>query len=350
MSVFNIPSVLDLSRRCTRLDHYWHGSGRLDAPTNITTGHVELVRELVHTYGADVNLVVENKDPKATPLVLALSLDRNVCRSVAQSLLEHGAQITTPSINVLNLPTVSISEIDLFATYNPDNFFYALRECSYSNWRMYDTPLTGAIRMGREEIAVQLLTHGAPSQVDFDLTTSVDLAAPRRNLPQTARDRFCQPFLLAAVKEMPRVMQALLERGADPTVTLTEEQARDFPGYTDCRTALDIVRKKLAELRSWEEERLPQHLSNADELLQRKKEAIFSLTRDYEDVEISLVQAGVLVSEGLNLATLPTSGPERVSHKRHKTVAIQENHPESEDTPTLGINNIKSIEEGHAAL
>ena len=34
---------------------------------------------------------------------------------------------------------------------------------------------------------------------------------------------------------------------ADPTLTITETQAKWLPDYADCRTMLDIVRKKLAE-------------------------------------------------------------------------------------------------------
>jgi hypothetical protein len=332
-----------LSSQYIRLDHSWLASSRLGAPANIITAHIELVRELVHTYGANVSLQAEKKGSKnVTSLVLAFSLDSDACRTIVQILLEHGAQLTTPSTNVLNLPMVSTSDIDLFATYSPDKFSRALRECSSS----YDTPLTHAIVTGREEIAVQLLTHGALPQVDSDLTTIVGA-----NLPWITTD-LPPPLLLAALKEMPLVMKALLERGADPAVTLTEEQAKRFWDYRDCRTALDIVRFKLAELHSWEEEeeRLPQHLSNADELLQRKKDAIFSLIGDYEEVEVSLVQAKVPVSEGLDLAISSPSGPE-VSRKRPKTFAIQGKYPESQDTPTLiSIEKIKSKEEGQAAL
>jgi len=106
--------------------------------------------------------------------------------------------------------------------------------------------------------------------------------------------RFEQPIVLAAEFEMPKLIEILLANGADPSTSVTEAYRTNSIYYGDCRNVLEIVQKKLVELREWDvskEHGMPQLGGKCGMLWEAKKTAIDALIAEYESAEGILARA-----------------------------------------------------------
>ena len=337
------------------------------------TAHIEIVEILLNTYNADVNLLAGRLDSQQGMrsvhiLEVALQHPRDICRSFLKMFLQHGASLfdrskRTISKSVLHLAIVRNQDaLDIFAEHD-SNFIHAITKAVWTESMRCDTPLTGAIKSGFEGVALKLLSYGAPPHLTFDssLDAEVGFGPPGKSAAEIAQKYFWQPILVAAENEMPKLLMGLLDRGADPHTTLTDEQARSMIEHRDCRNVLDIVRAKLMELRNWhkEDECINYDIKGTPEetkQLTGKENAVIRLIREYEEAEARLVTLSSQMTDGVNLEESPRPVSFRPQKKvqlgvpRSKEVPIQTSQTSDVDFQGLDFRKLKTLEDGHSAL
>jgi len=315
-----------------------------------------MVDLLSGTYGADVELYT---DDTMSPLAMALKHPEHIARPLVKLLLHHSppfAQSVKNSVENAFYFALSrgVTVFDLFAEHDPQGFSQTTRDVTY-NFLTYDTALTSAIYNGMEATALQLVSLGVPLETAI---SSEDTIKARFGTvtPEEAQKKFWQPILLAAVRGMPRLIQELLKRGANPAAPLPAQVDKE---YEDCSTALDIVRKKLVEMRRWSMDDeakgypLPGQTDTNEERLQRKADALAAMIRDFESIEADLVERGVKPSEqGLRVQLETKTKKRRVvgieSEKGDKSDVLE--GPLAEDLHSFDISQLETMEDGHKAL
>lgn len=331
---------------------------------------------LLDIYHADVNTIVGKQDDQrgtrtADVLEAALQHPRDTCRSLLRILLQRGASLLSPSTGTVSKSLLLLvlqrgeDVLDIFAELDSQGFAHAIKKFTWGESMRHQNALTGAIGLGLEDTAFKLLSYGAPLKLEFDSSLDAQQKSSFHNFGKTALEAaegdFWQPILCAAHYEMPRLVLELLDRGADPNSRLTDHQARSLIGYRDCRSVLDLVGAKLAELRGWrkEDETLPQvFVGTPEESKQRggKENAINKLIKQYEEAEAKLVSLGAEVTGELNFQEQSGVGSPRRPHKR-----IQLHAPNSEaqaevvlpshsSTNEVDFKKLETAEDGQMAL
>jgi hypothetical protein len=338
------------------------------------SAHVEVVEILLSTYNADANLPAGRVDLQqgirsVHVLEVALQHQRDICRSLLKILLQHGASLldkSTGSISksVLHLAIMRNRDaLDVFAEYDSSNFIHAITKVVWIESIQCETPLTGAIRSGSEDTALELLSYGASPQVTFDssLDVQVDFLLPGKTAIEVAKEHFWQPILVAAQYEMPKVVVDLLDRGADPNATLTAHQADKMFEHRDCRSVLDLVRAKLNELRNWhkKDEQINYDIKGTLEEIKQlsgKENAIIKLIRGYENAEARLVTLQAQVTDELSLQELSNPLQLRPQKEiqlgipRFKETSRQNSQISDAGSHEIDVRKLKTLEEGHSAL
>ncbi|KAL7921223.1 putative ankyrin repeat protein [Trichoderma austrokoningii] len=341
----------------------------------VALAHVKVVEALLDSYHADVNIIVGKQNIQrgtrtADALEAALQHPRDTCRSLLRILLQRGASLLNPSTGTVSQSLLLLvlrrgeDVLDIFAELDSEGFAHAINKYVWGESIRYKNALTSAIELGLEDTAFKLLSYGAPPKVEFD--SSLEAKAKSsffifgKTPLQAAEDDFWQPILCAAHYEMPRLVMELLNRGADPNSRLTDHQARSLIWFRDCRSVLDLVRGKLAELRGWnkEDETLPQVLVGTPaETIQRegKENAITQLTKLYEEAEAKLISLGAEATDGLNLQ----DAIDAVSRRSNKRVQLHAPNPEAQaeislpshtSTKDIDFKKLETTEDGRMAL
>lgn len=332
--------------------------------------HVKAAEALLTTYHANANVIAGEDNAQrgtriAHVLEAALQHPRDVCRPLVTMLLQHGASLLDPSEKTVSRSLLLLAlkrdedVLDIFAELDNQNFIAGITKSVWYEMMSCLNTLTMAIESGLENTALKLLKYGAPAQLEFN--SSLEIVALRnpfgKNAEEAAKDDFWQPILRAAIKEMPRLMIDLLDRGADPNSTLTDHQAQYMLDHRECRTVLDIVKAKLMELRSWkkDDETASYDIRGTPEeaiQIKGKEDAVAQLIKEYEAAEAKLVSMGAKTSDGLNLQELPTP----VSIRPNKRLQLHAPSSSEAETQTqqqsgeLDFRKIETLEDGHQAL
>lgn len=242
----------------------------------ILKGHTEVVKELVQSFGADVLLPIKllnehDKQPRGAilTLVLSLNLPLGEAKEMTKTLLSLGAtsaQADTKQTTALHY--ISVGEPALLDVLMQHDGPAAKRVINHlggfgtsSYYPSTRSPLMSAISSGNALAALKLLESGACTSIEFkDWIKSMesqfnDIA---RTSSESTRSTFTrdieQPIVLTIMNELPEITLHLLQTGADPnTLTKLTRESLDWNhsrSYLDMDSVLDIVRKKITELRA----------------------------------------------------------------------------------------------------
>ena len=323
-------------------------------------GNIEIVDLLSGAYGADVELYADGFMP---PLTIAIKHPQHIMRPLVNLLLRRSPSFAqSVKDSVRNAFYFALSRgatvFDLFAKHDPQGFFQAATAVRY-NFLTYDTALTSAIYNGMEAAAMQLVSLDVPVETTIDSETII-MAQYGNVTPEEAQKKFWQPILLAAVREMPELIRELLNRGANPASPLPPQVDQE---YEDCNTVLDIVRKKLVEMRRWSKDGepkgfiLPGRVDTNEERLQRKADALAAMIEAFESIEADLIKRGVKPSEQLDLEELRLQLETKSKKRRMIGVSSEKSDqsdalggPLTEDLHSLDIGKLETMEDGHKAL
>ncbi|KAL4885830.1 ankyrin repeat-containing domain protein [Aspergillus karnatakaensis] len=239
----------------------------------ILNGHVEVVEELVSSFGADVLLPVKlvnayNNSPRAAilTLVLALRLPKESGIAMTEKLLQVGA---SPAQADMSHKTAlhylahygHLELLDIYRQHDQPAVERAINHLS--------SPLMSAINVRDRAKVMKLLELGAHPAVSLDeyikAAETLREAGRGANLASEHKNRFLQeifqPVIIAVQKDLPSIALELLARGADPNtltpdghkVLLNEYQRSQMRGSS----LLDFVQMKLKTLRGYKGEMLP---------------------------------------------------------------------------------------------
>ncbi|PYH91092.1 ankyrin repeat protein [Aspergillus ellipticus CBS 707.79] len=273
-----------------------------DIPTSalhlaILHSHVDVVDELVASFGADVLLPIKlvgnyGNQTRAAILNLALVLRLPLEKATAmtEKLLQLGALPTQADLSSLTpLHYVAASEytdlLDVYLEHSrpaTEKAINYLAPKGYSwNPNVY-TALLAALHGRNFDTAIKLLNAGAKPSIDFDsfvkpgqgVYENIRNNSSERNW-EIFRCNITQPIIRAVQRDLPLVAKSLLEFGVDPNTLTTDgckvldnESAR---AYSFGTSLLDCVRNKLKELRRYRGERIssspPLPLVQADRCL-----------------------------------------------------------------------------------
>lgn len=229
----------------------------------ILHGHVETVKELVTSFGADVLMPIkipsDDENPRAAllTLVLALALPQEKAKEMSQALLQLGASPAQADVAHLTpLHYVAQSKHnDLLGIYMAQNEPAVRRAINHislcGTWfrSTFCTPLTNALSAKNSTAAANLLTIGARATIgeeDCLRAFKAQLLEERHKYQdeRSARDSVAQPILYAVNNDLPLVALHLLKMGIDPNATTK-------PRYEAGKSTLDFVRDALREMRSF---------------------------------------------------------------------------------------------------
>ncbi|KAL3462436.1 hypothetical protein BJX64DRAFT_140139 [Aspergillus heterothallicus] len=247
----------------------------------IVNGHVDVVEELVGSFGADVILPIKlvhsyNNSPRAVilTLVLASQLPKEAAKAMSQKLLEIGAspaQADTNHKTALHYLAYSGSPdlLDVYRQVDQPAVDRAINHLAISG--MYyrftvKSPLTYAIAAKDVTKTLKLLEMGAHPSISLEeYLKAADAAESSVNSHTTLKertDRFqentTQPIILAVEKDLPSIALELLGCGIDPNIlTMTgyavvnDSYARNNQPGT---SLLDSVQEKIKALRDYKGE------------------------------------------------------------------------------------------------
>ncbi|KAE8148084.1 hypothetical protein BDV25DRAFT_142131 [Aspergillus avenaceus] len=243
----------------------------------IIKGHVNVVEELVSSYGADVLLPIKllndyfyDQRAAILTLVLALQLPVEKAKVMTEKLLQLGA---TPAQADLShhapLHYVVASKynelIDIFIQQNRPATERAINYLAFvgSRWNPYAySALMTAINTGNAIGAIKLLDYGAGLSIDFAefvkqgqiASQSIRQNSSERN-EQSFGDNLIQPVILAVRKELPEVALELFARGVNPNTIAPEgyrvQNNEYYRKSAHGKALLDFVRDKLEQLRQY---------------------------------------------------------------------------------------------------
>lgn len=230
----------------------------------ILHGHVETVRELVTSFGADVLLPVKitsdyEKRPKGAimTLVLVLSLPLDKAREMSQTLLELGASPAQADMfRQTALQYIAQSEyndlLNIYQEHDGPGMQRAMSHlsvqdnCWYSSTYTVASALANALCAQNETGANKLLELGAKPTNDL----ADCLKAMKSQMPDAMRygreemfvkSQPSQPIVDAIQNDLPMVAINLLQRGVDPNTIGVRSHNRD-------ETLLDCTNRYLTEL------------------------------------------------------------------------------------------------------
>lgn len=239
----------------------------------IINGHVDVVKELVETFGADVLLPIKllnsyGNTPRAAILTLALALclPLGLAKQMAITLLKLGASSAQADLNQHTafeyFVNHDIRMLDVLVEQDRPSVQRVLNHLaiSGSTWNPWaSTPLVNAIEKGDVKAFLRLLGLGANTSIDYaDWAKSIKLAFEQTSRPNQMDEKqfaqsFSQPLITAISNEQPSMANELLNRGADPNTLapsgyrcIQDEYSRS---YTRGQSTLDLVQEKMKNLR-----------------------------------------------------------------------------------------------------
>ncbi|KAH8799706.1 hypothetical protein F5884DRAFT_114530 [Xylogone sp. PMI_703] len=284
----------------------------------ILNGNLEVVELLVSEYGADVLLPVKLvQQGTATPrgailtIVLALSLPNEKAKEMAKLLLKLGATSTQADTNHITALHFVVSEnkpdvLDVLLSEDRPAALKVLSNIATNSnaWSgQMDTPLTTAVRKGYEDMVVKLLDSGAPVTIGFEEWIKTQVTknhwssnqTPDQNMTQY-QTQVQQPLIIAATNGMPKAVEKFIEKGADiQTLTCSAQHILHNPrinhNYGIGETVLDVVRRKLKDLREYHGEaapRKPEILKDLAHYTQGLKEGSYRYWTTVQNYETAL--------------------------------------------------------------
>ncbi|EAU38562.1 predicted protein [Aspergillus terreus NIH2624] len=249
----------------------------------ILNGHVDVVQELVSSWGADVLLPVKllyayNNTPRASilTLVLALRLPLDKAITMTEKLLQLGASPVQADFDKYTplhyIAGTSYAELlDVFVQQSKPALQKAINQLAITggSWSPGGvTPLSVAIRHRNVIGAFKLLENGADVSIDFAAFVNsakvVSDGIRRNNTDDNKRifhENVDQPIIDAVQAELPELATELVRRGADPN---SLDRAGYRAGFCQCRwevraakSLLDLVHGKIRQLSDFKAIQLP---------------------------------------------------------------------------------------------
>lgn len=230
----------------------------------ILHGHVEIVKALVASFGADLSIPVKHlheysRQPDASKLnlVLALALHLEKAIEMSQALLQLGASPTQTDINHLT-PVHYIAQSDYVelldvylehdepAVHRAINHLALLNAQMWSHEHIFSSVLISAFRSFNPVAARRLLKAGAkPAHEQSDFAKAFKSQMPDALRYSRADDILTraakQPIFFAVDYDQPLIALDLLDRGVDPNVQI-------IPARGSGETVLDRVRSMMNSL------------------------------------------------------------------------------------------------------
>lgn len=247
----------------------------------ILHGHVDVVEELVSSFGADVLLPVKllgsNNEPRAAilTLVLALELPLEKAKAMTRKLLQLGASPAQADMHrKTSLHYLAVSRLDelldLYTHHDEPAVKRAINYLAFSGCGWDPQPYSAFIAaVNSKNIigAMKMLEVGATPSLEFSHVIKTAKACFDRIEANSSEDnqnmfrhRICQPVILAVSKELPDLVADLVSnRGVDPN-TLTEDgylvvDEEDMRDTTKGDSLLDCVQGKIKQLRAFKGEK-----------------------------------------------------------------------------------------------
>ncbi|KOC16985.1 ankyrin repeat protein [Aspergillus flavus AF70] len=245
----------------------------------ILNGHVDVVEELVASFGADVLLPIKLLNSQGNSsrgailtLVLTLQLPLEKAKAMTKKLLQLGASPAQADLKY-NTPLHYIAAstyddlIDVFLDQNKPVTMKAINHLAFVGYSWnpdaYSAFMT-AINTKNSIGALKLLEAGAELSIDFgkfvksgQVLDSIRTNSSERNR-EIFRQNFTQPIVLAIQKELPEVALELVTRGVDPnTLSPDGYKVEDEDYVRDSlhgKSLLDCVRDKIKELQQYQGE------------------------------------------------------------------------------------------------
>ncbi|KAE8369865.1 ankyrin repeat-containing domain protein [Aspergillus caelatus] len=245
----------------------------------ILNGHVDVVEELVASFGADVLLPIKLLNSHSNSsrgailtLVLTLQLPLEKAKAMTKKLLQLGASPAQADLKY-NTPLHYIAAstyddlIDVFLEQNEPVTLKAINHLAFVGYSWnpdaYSAFMT-AINAKNPIGALKLLQAGAEPSIDFGkfVKSGQVLDGIRTNSSERNREifrhNFTQPVILAVQKELPEIAQELVARGVDPnTLSPDGYKVEDDDYVRDSlhgKSLLDCVRDKIKELQQYQGE------------------------------------------------------------------------------------------------
>ncbi|KAJ6036818.1 hypothetical protein N7540_001097 [Penicillium herquei] len=234
----------------------------------ILHGHIEVVKTLVSSFGADVMMPVKifnenNRTPAAAilNLVLVLSLPLDKAREMSQTLLKLGASPAQADLSHCTpLHYIAQSDYaDLFDLYMEHdgpalqrtlNHLAVHRAVLWGNNADFFSAFMNAIGARNPMMARKLLDLGSKPQLELTevMNALKSQLTDKFHIEQIAtgiQGGPLQPILYAVDSEMPLIAIELLHRGADPNIIAKTNFQKGS------ESLLDRVRNALKNKRDW---------------------------------------------------------------------------------------------------
>ena len=229
----------------------------------ILHGHVDTVKELVTSFGADVLMPIKitddySKRPKAAilTLVLVLSLPLDKAREMSQTLLKLGAspaQADTSHCTAIHYIAQSdYSELlDIYQEHDGPAMQRAINHLLvqgmwYNESNTFCSALVNALCAKNPAGAKKLLDFGAKPTIELReclkaLKSQMPYAFRYGGEEKLADHKLKQPIIFAIENDLPMMAIDLLQRGVDPNTEF--ELRREFR-----ETVLDCTKRYLKDL------------------------------------------------------------------------------------------------------
>jgi ankyrin repeat protein len=246
----------------------------------ILNGHVDVVEELVASFGADVLLPIKllndyNNSPRAAilTLVLALQLPAEKAKTMTEKLLKLGASPAQADLSH-NTPLhyVAVSPyndlIDVFLDQNKPATQRAINHLAFTGYSWNPgaySVFMAAINAKNTIGAMKVLESGAEPSIEFGkfvksgqiALNDIRTNSSERN-QEIFRQNLTQPVVLAIQKELPELALEIVSRGVDPNTlspdgyrVVDEEYMRDT---LHGKSLLDCVHDKVQQLSQYKGE------------------------------------------------------------------------------------------------
>lgn len=243
--------------------------------TAILNGHTHIIELLVSEYGADVLLPVKFVQPGSSnargatmTLVLALSLPTPKAKEVVALLLKLGATSTQADMYHVtafhHIVALNNSDVlDVLLENDRPAAISVLNSLALTDryGSGVESPLTTSIKKGHEHMVSKLLELNAQPEISFDDWVKSYLVKnphaknnTHEHMVKVYHSSVAQPIISAAIKNMGKTVQDLVQWGANPSTleqnawAVVENNSR----YQVGEALLDVVREKLRALRGYE--------------------------------------------------------------------------------------------------
>lgn len=247
----------------------------------ILGGHVDVVEELVSSFGADVLLPVkltgDNSEPDAAilTLVLALQLPLERASAMTQKLLQLGASPAQADLKrntPLHYLAVSkhIELLDVYTHHDEPAVKRAINYLAFSGsaWDLEPySAFVAALNAKKVIGAIKMLDAGASPSLEFSHVMKSAKTVYERIQENSSeenknifRQAISQPIILGVRKDLPDVIiDLIVNRGVDPN-TLTPDgyhvvDEEDIRDGLKGESLLDCIQEKIKGLRAYKGEK-----------------------------------------------------------------------------------------------